>query len=362
MKKILSLLVLSVFVYFTGSFAQQKNANISFSSSIHDFGEIEEAKGIVSYKFEFTNTGSEPLIVQRVTASCGCTTPSWTREPVMPGEKGFVNAAFNPKNRSGKFDKSITVQTNSSNPTTVLRIKGIIKPKPLSIEDQYRYAMGGVRFKSNHLSFGTIYKGAPQTKILEIINTSNEVQNIELKNIPAHLTAKVLTPELAPNQKGSIEITYDTNKQNDWDFIIDRINVFFNGETHSNYRLIVSANLQEDFSQMTEEEKANAARVEFENKNFDFGNIAQGDAVEYEYIFKNTGKSDLIIRKVRASCGCTAVMMEKKVLSPGETGRIKTTFNSRGKHGKQNKTITVISNDPLHPREILWVRGNVTTE
>ena len=68
--------------------AQQKAASISFKETVHDFGDIKEADGNVIHKFEFTNTGSEPLIVQNVTPSCGCTTPTWTKEPVMPGEKG----------------------------------------------------------------------------------------------------------------------------------------------------------------------------------------------------------------------------------------------------------------------------------
>ena len=359
MKKIFSILAILSLISSSGLLAQQKNANISFDKTVHEFGQLKEADGIATYKFEFTNTGNEPLIIQRVNPSCGCTTPSWTKEPVMPGERGFVSAAFNPKNRPGHFDKTLAVQTNSAIPTITLRIKGSVIPKPVSIEDEYRYEMGGVRFKSNHLSFGTVYKGTPQTKMLELINTSGEVQNIEIKDVPAHLKVNVLTPTVKPDAKGQIEITYFSDLQNDWDFIIDRLNIYFNGTTDRNYKLIVSANLQEDFSNLTAEEKAMAAKISFEDKNFDFGDLKQGEKVEYEYVFKNTGKSDLIIRKVKASCGCTAVNMAKSVIAPGETGKIKTTFNSAGKRGKQNKTITVVTNDPVNPREILWVRGNI---
>jgi len=356
--RIIKFLILALFFPLSIS-GQQKNATISFDKNVHNFGEIKEADGTVSYKFEFTNTGNEPLIVQRVTASCGCTTPSWTKQPIMPGEKGYVNAAFNPAHRPGKFDKSITVLTNSSTPSVRLRITGNVIPKPLSIEEQYRYAMGNVRLKTNHLSFGTIYKGHPQTKVLEFINTGDEVVNLELRNIPQHLSISIPENNINPNETGLIEVTYMSEKKDDWDFVIDRLPIYMNGESNRNFRLIVSANIQEDFSELTPEERQNAPSIEFENKTFNFEKIKQGEKIDHEYKFTNTGKSELIIRKVRASCGCTAIMSDQKIIKPGEQASIKVSFNSSGKLGNQNKTVTVISNDPKHAREILWIRGEI---
>lgn len=359
MKKSIIQLFLIVLMTPLVVFSQQKNASISFDDMVHDFGDIKEAEGVVNHKFEFTNTGSEPLIVQRVTASCGCTTPSWTKEPIMPGEKGYVSAAFNPAHRPGKFDKSITVQTNSSNPTTRLRITGNVIPKPVSIEEEYRYQMGNVRFKTNHVSFGTIYKGQPQTRVVEFINTGAQAVNLELKDLPPHISVSVPKNNVKPNDKGLIEITYLSEKKDDWDFIIDRLPVYMNGESDRNFRLIVSANIQEDFSQLSSEEKELAPQIDFENTTFNFDKLQQGEKVDHEYEFTNTGKSDLVIRKVRASCGCTAIITDQKIIKPGEKGTIKVSFNSAGKLGAQNKTVTVITNDPEHPREILWIRGEV---
>ena len=73
----------------------------------------------------------------------------------------------------------------------------------------------------------------------------------------------------------------------------------------------------------------------------------------------NSGKSDLEIRKVKASCGCTAVQPEKRIITPGESVNIKTVFNSAGKVGNQNKTVTIITNDPKKSKMILWVKGEV---
>jgi hypothetical protein len=79
-------------------------------------------------------------------------------------------------------------------------------------------------------------------------------------------------------------------------------------------------------------------------------------------VFTNKGKSDLIIRKVRAGCGCTAIAPTKTVLKPGESGTVKAVFDSRGQRGRQNKGITVVSNDPVSPTVILRITGEVLTD
>ncbi len=342
-------------------FSQQKSPTIVFDEMVHDFGDISETNGSVSYKFDFTNTGSQPLIIQNVVASCGCTTPSWTKQPVMPGEKGFVSAAYDPANRPGNFDKYITVQSNASEPSIRLRIVGKVNAKPLSIEDEYRFEMGPVRFKTNHLSFGTIYKGKQETRVFELINTAANPVNLEIKNVPDYLQVKLSNSVLKPNETGTITVTYFTDKQPGWDFIVNQMDLYIDGQTDRMNKLIVSANLQEDFSGMSETELSEAANLELTDKNFDFGKIKQGEKVNHTFVFKNTGKSELVIRKVSASCGCTAVMASDKIIPPGKEGKISITFNSTGKTGNQNKTITLITNDPHHQREILWVKGEVLT-
>jgi len=340
--------------------AQTKTAAIAFNEISFNFGSIQESAGLQTHKFEFTNTGGEPLIIQNVSTSCGCTTPEWTKEPVMPGQKGFVSAAYNPVGRPGPFEKYITVQSNAATPVIKLTINGDVVAKPPTIEDEYKFLFGNVRMNMNHLSFGTVFKGQTQVKEVGVINISTAPQTIKLENIPSNLSVKITPATLAPNQKGVIEITYNSSKKDDWGFVIDRMDIFVNGVTENANKLIVSANLEEDFSKVTEAEIAKAPKISFASNTFDFGSIKQGESASYEYTFTNTGKSDLLIRKVTAACGCTAVITSANVIPAGSTGTIKTTFNSAGKTGTQNKTITVITNDPDSPKVILWVKGEIT--
>jgi hypothetical protein len=83
----------------------------------------------VTHQFRFTNTGSEPLILTRVKASCGCTTPSYSTEPVAPGADGFIDVAFNTTGKQGVQNKSVTVTGNfDGNTTQMLRISGEVTP------------------------------------------------------------------------------------------------------------------------------------------------------------------------------------------------------------------------------------------
>lgn len=98
-------------------------AVFNWSKTQHDFGNI--VKGIpVSHEFEFTNSGSAPLIVTSVIASCGCTVTNYSKDPIAPGAKGYVKATFD-AGKSGAFAKTVTVQSNASeNP--ILTLKGTV--------------------------------------------------------------------------------------------------------------------------------------------------------------------------------------------------------------------------------------------
>lgn len=104
--------------------ATAQTPKIKFEKLEHDFGKINEEAGLATYVFNFVNEGNAPLIVNNAQASCGCTTPDWTKEPILPGKKGFVKVVFNPANRPGPFTKGVTLSTNAEPANVQLTIKG----------------------------------------------------------------------------------------------------------------------------------------------------------------------------------------------------------------------------------------------
>lgn len=104
-----------------------KPEDMIFTEEIHDFGTIPEGPK-AEYEFSFVNNGSEPIVIQQVHASCGCTTPSYSKEPVKPGKKGAIKAVYNTQGRPAPFNKTITVVSNAG--TKVLVIKGTVEKTP----------------------------------------------------------------------------------------------------------------------------------------------------------------------------------------------------------------------------------------
>src|SRR5512139_3002533 len=86
---------------------------MKLSETMHDFGSFKEDAGRQTHDFMVTNTGNAPLVIKNITASCGCTTPEWTKEPIPAGGKGKITAIYDPQNRPGAFNKTLSVYTNS---------------------------------------------------------------------------------------------------------------------------------------------------------------------------------------------------------------------------------------------------------
>jgi len=358
-KKMIFLLV--AFICGNALFANAQNTKpvMKFDSKDHDFGTFKEEDGKIVHSFEFVNTGNQPIIINQVRSSCGCTSPDWSKQPVAPGKKGFIKATFDPKNRPGPFNKSVTVTANTNPAITILRIRGKVIEREKTIADLYPRNLSGLRMRNNHLMFTKVKNTEVKEASVEVINDSDGPINIAFKRMPAHLKIKMVPETLQPKQKGEIVAFYDASKKNDWGFVVDYLDILVNQQHKPGQRLTVSANITEDFARLSDAEKAKAPQVEFVQNVFDFGELTQGEKAEYVFKMRNKGQSDLIIRKTKASCGCTAIAPQAKIVKSGEETEIKVVFNSRGKRGRQNKLITVITNDPIHSEIKLRVRGNV---
>ncbi|NVM66974.1 putative small secreted protein [Mucilaginibacter sp. SG538B] len=111
------------------SAATAANAPVAkFEKESHDFGKIKEGDK-VSYDFKFTNTGKSPLIITDARATCGCTTPTWPKAPVKPGESGVISVTFNSAGKSGLQDKQITVTANTQPAETMVHLIGEVLKK-----------------------------------------------------------------------------------------------------------------------------------------------------------------------------------------------------------------------------------------
>jgi hypothetical protein len=109
---------------------------MKFEETRHNFGVFAQDTAIVSHDFIFTNVGKAPLIIHQASASCGCTVPEYTLEPVMPGEKGKITVTYNGKGRRpGIFRKSITIHNNGKQTPLRIYIEGEMIGDELPIKE-----------------------------------------------------------------------------------------------------------------------------------------------------------------------------------------------------------------------------------
>lgn len=106
-----------------------------FEQVEYDFGTIPEGR-VVEHEFKFTNVGEAPLVISNVQASCGCTTPDWTKTPVKPGDTGFVKVVFNSTAKTGVQSPTVSIQANTSPSVSRLRLKGTVNQKSASSPTQ----------------------------------------------------------------------------------------------------------------------------------------------------------------------------------------------------------------------------------
>ena len=119
----------------------QLGPEIEFEKVVHDYGDVPY-NGNGECEFRFTNTGTEPLLVQKPKSSCGCTIPSWPNEPILPGESDVIKVTYR-TNRAGNINKTVTVTSNAvKNSTVVLRIKGRVLDQPTEVLPANNNGMG----------------------------------------------------------------------------------------------------------------------------------------------------------------------------------------------------------------------------
>ena len=186
--------------------SQDHDASIKFDKVEHDFGIINESDGSASYSFEFINDGTSALLIHDILVSCGCTTPEWTKEPIEPGQKGFVKAIYDPNQRPGVFTKSLKILSNACVQETKLKIKGNVVPIARDPKVEYPIEIGGLRLKYQSVSFETITKEKIVTTSFQVYNaTDKEMRFSEQYTAPDHIKLNFSPQRLPSKAVGTIE-------------------------------------------------------------------------------------------------------------------------------------------------------------
>lgn len=339
---------------------------ITFEKTEHDFGQINEGDGRVSVIFEFKNEGMAPLVLSNVRASCGCTTPTWTKTPVEPGEVGSITVTYNPNGRPGKFQKTVTITSNATTPTTKVYIKGEVIPKTVKPVDKYPVKMGELSMKERRADFGTVKKGQTLARTLEYANQTDHQITVNIHYVQDGL----IIPELSfltlePNQAGTLTLSLVSDNTNEYGPIERTYHMVVNGKVvlEDEYAVRLVANIEEDFSTLTDKQRQKAPILEIAEE-VDLGKVQAGGKLQGKLALKNANSDPLYIRRiVNNNPAMLTVAAQKATVKGGKSTNLNITVtakNEKGdnlKPGVYRRQVELITNDPEKSKKritIVW--------
>ncbi|MDR1645297.1 MAG: DUF1573 domain-containing protein [Tannerellaceae bacterium] len=356
------LLLISSFTY------AQKGAVISSDMQTYDFGIIAEADGLATHKFTIKNTGATPLVINRITASCGCTQPEWSKAPIAPGATGEVKISYNPKGRLGPFYKSIAIHSNARNERLTLYIKGTVKSR--TVEQPvitYPYSIGELKLQTKNIQYSRIYPGESLEESIPVKNEGKEPLLIQSK-APDYLTVTISPDTLAPDETGEITIFFHTDKVKK----MGRISTFLPlsvegaGKKKTEGTVHVAANIINNFSHLSASAKAQAPVAGFSLTSLDFGKLPEKSGGIISFIgiggkesesltITNTGQSPLLIYSVTSDDEWIDISGGKKELKPGASSTYKVSIRPKEIKAKLETYIHILSNDPTGPVRLIKI-------
>lgn len=338
--------------------AQQ--AVITFEKTDHDFGKINEADGKVTTVFTFKNEGMEPLVLSNVRASCGCTTPKWPRQPIEPGQTGEITVTYNPNGRPGRFTKTVTITSNATEPTTRVTIKGEVIPKPAKPVDKYPVKMGELSLKQKEVNFAKLLNTATKTYEIEYANQTDHditVAIVPAKGQEKYLDAVVTLANVKPQETGKVQIALTPETANIFGPIEGSFLIVVNGKqvATDEYKIIVRADIDEDFSTLSAEDHRNAPILDVA-ATVNMGNIAAGKVGKRTVSLTNVGADLLKIRRVLNNNKELKATYNKSELKNGKSAQLKLEVPTAGlQAGAYSRQLTLITNDPAKPKFVITI-------
>jgi len=207
--------------------------------------------------------------------------------------------------------------------------------------------------QQNSYDFGDIKQGEKVSHTFVLSNGGGDL--LKISDVKASCGCTAAAPEkkeLAPGESTNLIVTFNSagrmGKQS------KTIRIYSNDPENPELVLSFTGNVV-SASQVSE----GAPTIYFSETEHDFGKVNEGDKVNYTFNFANKGTSELTIKDIKTSCGCTAALLSQEKLAPGQEGTLKVELNTQNRSGKMSRTVTISSNDPNDPAKVLTIYADV---
>lgn len=325
---------------------------LSLTTERHLLGQIEWKKPVMM-EYSIQNTGSSPLVLSNVTASCGCTNLQWTQTPIAPGERGVITALFDAK-QLGHFDKEIEIYSNAEPHLVYLSFAGEVVTEVKDFTKTHPYQIGDIRLSANSIDFADANRGDTPSITIQVANLSDRPYEPILMHLPPYIKMERTPNVLLKGKKGEIKLTLNSDKLNDLGLTQSMVYLarFSGDKVSEENELPVSAVLLPDFSELTEQQRINAPIAQLNDTVVDLKQPLLKKKKAYrDLTLSNVGKSPLQIRSVQVFHPALGVELMNSKLAPGESSRLRVSVIKK----KINRTrrplrVLMITNDPNHPK------------
>jgi hypothetical protein len=206
--------------------------------------------------------------------------------------------------------------------------------------------------------FGDIAEGVVVTHEFEVFNSGDE--DLVISKVKASCGCTAAQPEkdvLKSGESTKIKVQFNSSRRSGKQR--KSVYVFSNDKVNPQYKLAFTANILKKESNETSSLNNESARLVVTNKKYNFGDVVEGRKVDLNVQIKNVGGKQLNIDKVKSSCGCTATLLSKNELKPGESTNLKIELDTSGRKGQLTRTVTIHSNDPIEPQQIITLSVNI---
>lgn len=343
--------------------AQERLANgLEVDKTVHNFGDIMLGSGPVSCTFTFTNKGDKPAAIYNVVTTCGCTGTEWTKEPIRPGMTGKISVTYSNDEGPYPFDKNLTVYLSDVKKPLILKFRGISHQKEMPLEEIYPVKYGPLALRDSQFKCGNLEQGGSKSEAVMVANLSDKPLQVRFDSVTEGLDIKV-SPNPIP-ARGTAEMSFTVKSSRDkwgknwyWATPVAGGKTYKNGDGDS--RIGIWAFTKENFSSLSDKQKAAGPRPMFEASTFNFGKVRQGETVTAEFVFTNDGKEPFRVYKADSDAGSWS-HGAIPVAAPGQKAKFKVQIGTAGMPKGESLTIvTLTTNSPLRPVINLFVAGYI---
>lgn len=334
------------------------DGTVRFDRTVYDFGDVTVGQGALTCTFTASNISSKPVVIYNVVSSCGCTGVKWTREPIMPGNSGKITATYSNDEGPYPFDKTLTVYLSGVKKPVILRLRGIVHEKKLSLNELYPVKRGPLAFRKTEIKLGNLSQNGQKSDAMTVANTGTAPIKVSFTNVSEGLSISVSPNPIPAGQTARMTyiVTADRSR---WGKNHYFATPSVNGQAYK--PIDIWAFTKEDFSSMSAAEQENGPQPVFSSSTFDFGKVSKGAKVTATFSYTNMGGRPFHIYKADAENSALALPSSFKDTASGGKGSFSCILDTGSlPAGENDIAIILTTNSPLRPVISLYVSGSIT--